>query len=276
MLTATAQPPGSMPMTDIYGHMGIGTITPDKSAILDLSSTTAGFLMPRLTNAQRNAIVNPATGLMIFNTDTKTIEFNIGTTFAPIWDPVVTASSSGLFWSLTGNAATNPAVNFIGTTDAQPLVVRTSSTERLRVATTGEVGIGTAAPTAGRLLEVAGSAGAANVRLGSASGAANASAWAPTANDGLVTADANGDLLKRSAGAVVGSVAWLKTGNGGAFTDGVDNLMGTTSNAPLNVIVNGARAMRFEPNATSANIIGGFNGNSVTAGAVGATIAGGG
>jgi hypothetical protein len=266
-----------MPMTDTYGHMGIGTITPDKSAILDLFSTTAGFLMPRMTNAQRNALANPATGLMIFNTDTKTIEFNIGTTFAPIWDPVVTTSSgSGLYWQLLGNAGTNPAVNFIGTTDGQPLVVRTNSVERLRVATTGEVGIGTSAPTAGRMLEVAGAAGTANVRFGSASGAADGSAWTPGANDGFVTADANGDLLKRSAGAAVGAVAWLKTGNGGAFTDGTDNLLGTTSNAPLNVIVNGARAMRFEPNATSPNVIGGFNGNNVTSGAVGGVIGGGG
>ena len=195
-------------MTDTYGHMGIGTITPDKSALLDLFSTTAGFLMPRMTNAQRNALANPATGLMIFNTDTKIIEFNIGTTFAPIWDPVLTASSGGgVYWQLLGNLGTNPAVNFIGTTDGQPLVVRTNSVERLRVASTGEVGIGTAAPTAGRMLEVAGAAGTANVRFGSASGAADASAWAPGANDGVITADANGDLLKRSAGAVVGTVA---------------------------------------------------------------------
>lgn len=42
-------------------------------------------------------------------------------------------------WSLTGNAGTNPATNFIGTTDAQPLVVRTGSPslERFRVTTTG-------------------------------------------------------------------------------------------------------------------------------------------
>ncbi|MCC7438980.1 MAG: hypothetical protein IT211_10850 [Armatimonadetes bacterium] len=170
---ALAQTPGSHPMTDIYGHMGIGTVTPDKSALLDLSSTSAGFLMPRLTNAERNAIVNPATGLMIFNTDTKTIEFNIGTTFAPIWDPVVTISSgSGLYWQLLGNAGTTPGTDFLGTTDNQAFEIHVD--------------------------------------------------------------------------------------NGGVATEGR------------------RRVMRFEPNATSANIIGGFNGNSVTAGAVGATIAGGG
>ncbi|MCC7438220.1 MAG: hypothetical protein IT211_06945, partial [Armatimonadetes bacterium] len=62
------------------------------------------------------------------------------------------------------------------------------------------------------------------------------------------------------------------------------NFLGTTDNQAFEIRVNNAgaatggnqRVMRFEPNATSANIIGGFNGNSVTAGAVGATIAGGG
>jgi hypothetical protein len=50
-------------------------------------------------------------------------------------------------WALTGNSGTNPAVNFLGTTDAQPLVIRTNNTERMRVTATGNVGIGTANPT---------------------------------------------------------------------------------------------------------------------------------
>jgi predicted acyltransferase (DUF342 family) len=45
----------------------------------------------------------------------------------------------GLAWALTGNSGTNPAVNFLGTTDAQPLVIRTDNTERLRVTETGDV-----------------------------------------------------------------------------------------------------------------------------------------
>jgi hypothetical protein len=48
-------------------------------------------------------------------------------------------SSAGLHGLLTGNSGTNPAVNFLGTTDAQPLVIRTDNTERLRVTETGDV-----------------------------------------------------------------------------------------------------------------------------------------
>jgi len=47
---------------------------PDSSAILELADTTKGFLPPRLTTTQRNAIINPAEGLIIFNVDSKCFE----------------------------------------------------------------------------------------------------------------------------------------------------------------------------------------------------------
>lgn len=50
-------------------NIGIGTSSPSSSAKLDVSSTTQGFLIPRMTQAQRDAIGTPATGLMIFQTN---------------------------------------------------------------------------------------------------------------------------------------------------------------------------------------------------------------
>jgi hypothetical protein len=50
-----------------------------------------------------------------------------------------TALAEATAWALTGNGGTDPAVNFLGTTDAQPLVIRTNNTERLRVTATGDV-----------------------------------------------------------------------------------------------------------------------------------------
>jgi uncharacterized protein (TIGR02145 family) len=51
------------------GSVGIGVLTPNASAALDVTSTNKGFLPPRMTNAQRDAIATPAEGLMISCTD---------------------------------------------------------------------------------------------------------------------------------------------------------------------------------------------------------------
>jgi uncharacterized protein (TIGR02145 family) len=50
-------------------NIGIGTNAPHASAALDVTSTNSGFLPPRMTLAQRNAIVNSAKGLIVFCTD---------------------------------------------------------------------------------------------------------------------------------------------------------------------------------------------------------------
>lgn len=68
------------------------------------------------------------------------------------WQALAPATATA--WGLSGNAGTIPGTNFLGTTDNLPLVLRTNSVERIRVVGTGEVGIGTAAPT--ERLEVAG------------------------------------------------------------------------------------------------------------------------
>ena len=52
--------------------VGIGTAAPNASALLDITSTTQGFLGPRVTIAQRDAIGTPATGLLVFTTDAGT------------------------------------------------------------------------------------------------------------------------------------------------------------------------------------------------------------
>jgi hypothetical protein len=53
------------------GSVGVGTDTPDPSAILDLTSTTQGFLPPRMDNSEINAISNPAEGLIVYSTQSK-------------------------------------------------------------------------------------------------------------------------------------------------------------------------------------------------------------
>ena len=52
-----------------YAQVGINTNTPDASSVLEIKSTTGGILIPRMTEAQRDAIALPASGLMIYQTD---------------------------------------------------------------------------------------------------------------------------------------------------------------------------------------------------------------
>ena len=77
-----------------------------------------------------------------------------------------------------------------------------------------------------------------------------------------------------SARSVAGAAGWSLTGNAG--TNPATNFLGTTDNQAVELRVNGGRALRIEPHATSPNVIGGYSGNSVTEGVVGAFIGGGG
>jgi hypothetical protein len=76
---------------------------PDASAILDVSSTVKGFLPPRLTSLQRDAIPNPANGLVVFNTDMGCLNYY----FSNQWH-MLCGSPVGQISSLScGNASTS-------------------------------------------------------------------------------------------------------------------------------------------------------------------------
>ena len=69
------------------GNLGIGTTSPDNSALMDLSSTNKGFLPPRMTSIQRTTIVTPAAGLLVFQTDSPVgYYYYTGTTWVGLAD----------------------------------------------------------------------------------------------------------------------------------------------------------------------------------------------
>jgi len=73
---------------NLFGQMAINNdgSLPDASAMLDIKSNTKGLLAPRMTLAQRNAIVTPATGLTIYQTDgIPGLYYNSGTPAVPAW-----------------------------------------------------------------------------------------------------------------------------------------------------------------------------------------------
>jgi hypothetical protein len=98
-------------------NVGIGTTTPNGSAQLDVSSTNKGLLIPRMTQAQRLAIVTPpsnppAAGLLVYETTTNSFWFyngsvwnQIGTGGASPW----TISGSNIYSSNTGNVGIGTA-----------------------------------------------------------------------------------------------------------------------------------------------------------------------
>ena len=86
-----------------HAQIGIGTSSPAPSAQLDVTSTTKGFLPPRMTTVQRDAIVSPATGIQIYNTTTNTNDYFNGT-----------------IWTTSGFSGTLPIAIGIGTNSPAP------------------------------------------------------------------------------------------------------------------------------------------------------------
>lgn len=116
----------------------------DTSAILDLSvnvtSPKRGFLLPRMTTAQRDAIYRPAKALLIYVTNVDSLEINVGTPANPIWMALPNTQTDD--WHTTGNSGTNSGANFLGTTDYASLSLRTNNVERMLIDSFGHVGIG--------------------------------------------------------------------------------------------------------------------------------------
>ena len=66
-------------------NVGIGASSPDSTAKLQVDSTTQGFLPPRMTTTERDAITNPAAGLMVYNTTTNKAQCYNGTAWQDLF-----------------------------------------------------------------------------------------------------------------------------------------------------------------------------------------------
>jgi len=116
--------------------VGINTtgLLPGPSAGLDINFSDRGLLIPRvsLTNVNNPSPVNtPAISLLVYNTNPN-VTGGCGVGFyywnGSQWVCFLNATGNGgnsPAWLISGNTGTNPSVNFIGTVDNQPLVIRT-------------------------------------------------------------------------------------------------------------------------------------------------------
>lgn len=115
-----------------------------KSSVLELESTRQGLLLPRLTDTAAINLLTPPDGMIIYLTADKSLRLRSNGS----WKKIADLSEAASNWSLTGNSGTDSTLNFIGTVDGEPLIMKTSNTERLRINSNGNIGIGTATPTA--------------------------------------------------------------------------------------------------------------------------------
>lgn len=179
-----------------------------RSAVLELESDRQGLLLPRLTDtAAINAITPaPPDGMIIYFAVNAT-DPNKGLYVRKNghWERMADAAAASSNWGLTGNAATNPTNNYIGTSDNVPLSIRTNATEAIRVTAAGNVELKTVGTGAATDLEVLvlGAGGAVMRRTMSAAAFTNAISQLnglTAANQTLVTGNAGNDFNIVSAG----------------------------------------------------------------------------
>lgn len=82
-----------------YGSVGIGTTTPASNAALEISSTSKGLLLPRMTTTNRSSITSPEPGLLIFNSTTGKAQVYSST--EATW--VDYATNNGVIWDVTSS-----------------------------------------------------------------------------------------------------------------------------------------------------------------------------
>ncbi len=126
-----------------------------------------------------------------------------GSGVVPTWGSATFSSNN---WGLTGTSGMNPATNFVGTTDAQDLVVRTNASVRCRILSAGQIGVNTSISTAQLSSIITTTTDETAGAYGNASGSTATQAigaWGRVGNTGATN---------------TGTVAVLATGNGNATT----------------------------------------------------------
>ncbi len=127
-----------------FAQVGIGIPTPADASVLDVTSSTKGVLVPRMSISNL-ATIAPVTGgsttsLLVYNTNTST-----GPGFfywnGSRWTPI----DGGNDWQTSGNANTNPGTgageNYLGTSDNTDLIIATDGSERMVVENNGLVSV---------------------------------------------------------------------------------------------------------------------------------------
>src|SRR6056297_1531198 len=121
----------------VVSGQGVGisevSITPDNSSILELRSTERGFLAPRMSTLQRNNIGTPATGLIVYNTDTDKLNIYDGSSWRILFSGTngvnsVTGTADRITVTGTEDLVVDIAANYTGQSSITTLGTITNGT----------------------------------------------------------------------------------------------------------------------------------------------------
>jgi hypothetical protein len=233
----------------LNGSVGIGTSTPNTSALLDLTSTTSGLLLPRMTSTQMNAISSPANGLLIYNTTTGTVK----TYASGAWTSVGSGGSSSIGASIANSLCSSST----GWTSSQTITYDTiNGVTRKSINNTGGSG-DNLTYTVGSL-----SAGCYLITYTMQMGS-NQAQWTLSETSSVTNIrsddsyyagnDVNRtytDVLNFVGGTMV--LQWLTTGRNASNTTGYNLVIANTVNV---VSVSAAAATTYQSGTTSASTI---------------------
>ena len=207
-----------------------GTI--DANALLELESTTKGFLLPRMTAVQRIAMSSPTQGMMVYDTDARCTYIYRAAPhnnwFSLCAGDSITASN--------GLTRVGKDIQLGGTLTQATQVAQGGN--NLTITGAGSLGVGTNAPNAGVRTDIEAASGTTDpLRLGGLRTGAS--------TDSIMTVDASSGILKKRTLADVlqdqDQYVWKLDGN---LTTAVRSL-GTKSNFALPIITNNVERMRI-------------------------------
>jgi hypothetical protein len=132
-------------------NVGIGTPAPDASAILEISSSNKGLLIPRLNLLSPTDVVTvptPAVGLLVINLNGNISQMPDGGGFyvwtGSSWVKLLIRENGNATtaWTTKGNTSTNASDNFLGTTDKVPLIFKINNSLSGKIDTSGSIAFG--------------------------------------------------------------------------------------------------------------------------------------
>ncbi len=221
------------------GSAGIGTVSPNASSALDITSTTQGMLVPRMTTAQRNAIAAPATGLLIYETDGAAgFYYYTGATWTGVRGGLATSTLANLMAPTKVNVTVQPGVDNSVDLGATGFTWRNLYVTGVGYLGTAQVGNYAGTPQAGMIrwtgLDFQGYNGAVWQSL--------TTGTTYTAGAGI---DITGNVITNTA------IGWSLTGNSGTTVG--TNFLGTTDAQALMFKVNKTKAGYVDYDSTKAN-----------------------